>query len=65
MPLAFLGRYDQKMADKHIRDERTLDEKIAAARADKDLQARIADALERNRGALELLAKGDEEQEDR
>ncbi len=52
------------MADEHIRDERTLDEKIAAARADKDLQARIADAIERNRGALDLLAKGDEEQED-
>jgi predicted transcriptional regulator len=38
-----------------IRD--AIDERIAKSRADKDFQARLKDALERNREALELLAK--------
>lgn len=57
-------RYHRQMADERIRDDRTIEEQIDAKRADKEFMARLHDVIDRNREALDLLAKGDEEQAD-
>jgi hypothetical protein len=41
-----------------------LTEQIEARRNDPESQRQLADAMERNKEALDLLARGDEDQED-
>ena len=45
-------------------DDSDMARRIAERRKDEDFQRRLAESLESNREALELLAKGDEEEDE-